>query len=549
VTSYTFTNVTAAHRIRAVYAINMYTLSVSALEGGTVVANPVRATYAHGTAVTVTALADTGWAFSFWSGSAAGSANPLGITMTSDKAITATFVRDSSYQIAFRSFSPESIAVDRDNKGAYGKIVKRKPDKVDFRFNLTVPNDSVALSLRFTAATSGAVLRGPDTLFRWTNLKAVTGNVKAATASQIQVSGIAYAGRPVKTQFDWSTLPTHTRGTVLSYLQNQPRLPMPNRVNVLFEAFEQGGFDATHGLLVGRDRSIDSARNYGWLAAQSYTDVVRTLYYAKSATQHKGTPRGLGTFIDGSPIVKRQKSIPPVKHNNALLAEMVAVKAAITASAMEKIPLGFGELVYNDGTSNPLNGMMVKQIAALADSVMMGRYEFNVHVFADSSVFANLYATLDTINDAFEGPIDTVDFAAALHLKGVRTLASVPYLRAGTVPPSRIIPRNVPLFEAPVAYRLEQNYPNPFNPTTTISFELPMRSVVTLKVYNMLGQEVATLLDNQELDDGAQELLFDASSLATGAYFYRITAEGVSDAEDGVQGEYFVSVKKMMLIK
>jgi len=228
---------------------------------------------------------------------------------------------------------------------------------------------------------------------------------------------------------------------------------------------------------------------------------------------------------------------------------MVAVKFNIVASAMEKIPLGFGELVYNDGTSNPLNGLMIKQIAALADTAMMGRYAFNVHEFADSAVFANLYATLDTINDAFEGPVDTVDFGAGLHLKGVRTLQSVPYLRAGTVPPARIVPRIVPLEEEPIAYRLAQNYPNPFNPTTTISFELPIPSLVTLKVYNMLGQEVATLLDNEELEDGTQEIVFNATSLATGVYFYRMTAEGLTDESRGIEGDYFTSVKKMMLVK
>lgn len=101
----------------------------------------------------------------------------------------------------------------------------------------------------------------------------------------------------------------------------------------------------------------------------------------------------------------------------------------------------------------------------------------------------------------------------------------------------------------PTEYKLEQNYPNPFNPTTTIEFALPEQAVVTLKVYNTLGQEVATLLNHELLDAGSQEADFDASKLPSGVYFYRIIAEGIGDEEQGTVGQRYVSVKKMMLMK
>lgn len=88
----------------------------------------------------------------------------------------------------------------------------------------------------------------------------------------------------------------------------------------------------------------------------------------------------------------------------------------------------------------------------------------------------------------------------------------------------------------PNAYSLQQNYPNPFNPTTMISFELPEVSQVELKIYNMLGQEVATLL-NEEKQIGKHQIQFNASSLSSGIYLYKIKAND------------FVSVKKMMLVK
>ncbi|MBK8945178.1 MAG: T9SS type A sorting domain-containing protein [Ignavibacteriae bacterium] len=88
----------------------------------------------------------------------------------------------------------------------------------------------------------------------------------------------------------------------------------------------------------------------------------------------------------------------------------------------------------------------------------------------------------------------------------------------------------------PSAYSLNQNYPNPFNPSTTISFGLPEKSEVTLKIYNMLGEEVAQIL-NQTLDAGNHSIDFDASLLSSGMYVYSLQTKN-----------QFIT-KKMSLIK
>ncbi len=88
----------------------------------------------------------------------------------------------------------------------------------------------------------------------------------------------------------------------------------------------------------------------------------------------------------------------------------------------------------------------------------------------------------------------------------------------------------------PEVFELSQNYPNPFNPSTVIKFSLPQKSDVTLKVFDVLGREVATLI-NEVKDAGAYEVNFDASQLASGIYIYQIKAGN------------FVSSKKMMLLK
>ncbi len=88
----------------------------------------------------------------------------------------------------------------------------------------------------------------------------------------------------------------------------------------------------------------------------------------------------------------------------------------------------------------------------------------------------------------------------------------------------------------PSGFSLTQNYPNPFNPTTSINYSIPKNSFVTLKIYNVLGQEVATLFSGQQ-HAGNYSATFNASRLASGAYFYRLHAGS------------FSSVKKMVLMK
>ena len=91
-------------------------------------------------------------------------------------------------------------------------------------------------------------------------------------------------------------------------------------------------------------------------------------------------------------------------------------------------------------------------------------------------------------------------------------------------------------FNSPAEFSLKQNYPNPFNPSTKISYALPSKSFVTLKVYDVIGNEVASLV-NQEQAEGEHNISFDASSLSSGIYFYKLTAGS------------FVKTMKMILLR
>jgi hypothetical protein len=80
---------------------------------------------------------------------------------------------------------------------------------------------------------------------------------------------------------------------------------------------------------------------------------------------------------------------------------------------------------------------------------------------------------------------------------------------------------------SPLEFELSQNYPNPFNPTTQISYSVPQQSNVTLKVFNVLGMEVATLFSGLQ-DAGQHTATFDAKRFSSGVYFYRLQAGSVS---------------------
>lgn len=90
--------------------------------------------------------------------------------------------------------------------------------------------------------------------------------------------------------------------------------------------------------------------------------------------------------------------------------------------------------------------------------------------------------------------------------------------------------------EIPVAYRLEQNYPNPFNPSTLIGYSIPFPGNVKLVVYDILGNEIATVI-NEYRPAGNYEIRFDASGLSSGIYFYTVSSGSFSDT------------KKMMVLK
>jgi len=182
-----------------------------------------------------------------------------------------------------------------------------------------------------------------------------------------------------------------------------------------------------------------------------------------------------------------------------------------------------------------LRDTLSKRLTFISDSSSKGTTEFVNGVLtamidameAGDSVKIVLLATADStgliLNKAYASAM-TFDFNLTNNSSWDTTVVPI-VLTAGNI-----------TNEIPTVYMLQQNYPNPFNPSTTIQFGLPVTSWVNLRVYDMIGREVATLL-NEERNAGLHSIRFDGSSLSTGVYFYTLKA-----------GSYVAS-KKLLLLK
>ncbi len=378
------------------------------------------------------------------------------------------------------------------------------------------------------------------------------------------------------------------KGTFLKPVKRGKGL-FPNWANLFEETVAQGAFqpgssqsDSAGGLRIGqsfmfRSKPLDplnprwrpvkdSADHYAWVRltkwdfkknkGKSAKSIQKTL--ASGIFRHDGPPRGLDST--GSPgnsgrkrLHRQLSKLDPKKTSNSFFRELVALKFNIAASALGKIPNGLGELLY-DSDGNVCDDLAIAQIASKADSMATFWQLYPVDDF--DSVFSAMYQ----INRAFSGQLDTVTFehTGSIVLKGQVQLTNVPYLTfpPGPFVPTRIIPTSSDTetedefddesFDGgiPRVTTLHQNYPNPFNPVTTIEYEIPVDGLVTMTVFDILGREVGTLV-NEWQESGVYEASFDGTHLASGIYFYRLQTVSDDQEDPGT----FSSVRKLVLLK
>ncbi|MBI5021360.1 MAG: T9SS type A sorting domain-containing protein [Ignavibacteriales bacterium] len=177
----------------------------------------------------------------------------------------------------------------------------------------------------------------------------------------------------------------------------------------------------------------------------------------------------------------------------------------------------------------------------------------------DTNLFVGLYGggvflstnngtSWNSINSGLGNPYVQTIFINGKHLFSSNYDPYVPVGNGGSVWKLSIAEMVVSVetisINQPKYYYLEQNYPNPFNPSTTIRYQLPNDCLVTIKVFNILGEEIKTLVDKYETA-GHKSVELDASNLPNGVYYYRFQ----SGSPSSNSGKGFSDVKKMLLVK
>jgi hypothetical protein len=486
---------------------------------------------------TVSEIVKNGWTQSY----PPGSSYTVTVNLGTD---TSAFVfGNQAFQdsLKYRSFISDSFA---------NKSVRKRVSVYAWRFTVQNLTGQTVDQLHVKFSYSGAVITGATvmpTIAPFSRTEWVFYGNTLPAGQTMEISGRSSIPGIKINQWWWVS-----GGQMVGVKQSrmgpsnlQALYPMPTvgneRDEVCLRGFWPFNASGNPGMIIGVERR-DSARFYGWVLLRRTNDVKNSLL--DKFGYHAGPPQGL-TYYYGRPFTGQKSSIGPSKLNNRLVAELIALKLNIAASAYALTPPGFGELVYEDG-GNPLSGKMIKQIAARADTALTFWRTQN------ASVYTNLDTTIRKINSSFVGAMDTVSYALGFALTGVRTVQSVDWLRPtppGTLPV--VINSSVMDVqeELPRQFVLYQNYPNPFNPATSIEYALPNPAYVSMKIYNMLGQEVAILLDREQMDEGNHTVDFNAGDYSSGVYFYRIIVEEVQAREENSFPNYFTAVKKMVLIK
>jgi len=432
----------------------------------------------------------------------------------------------------FRTASYEDWALAGGTKNA---LVACKPNQVQYKYQLQVPQGATGIMLGKLKGGNAVVTRNNklDTLGAVVDLSG-GGDVSFANALPpvnpgdiIQVDGfVVGAKKQVKINYGWDGVDKKASRLVEVWLLNNPRLPMPNLANVGAEIFSQ--------LLRPVYFSLGKVKLTSWKSTIGSLNAKGTLHV------------GGVTCV---PLTKVVSILKPGKPNSILFAEMLTLELNILASDLGKFPAGFGDLIYDDqqNPTDPWNGMTIRNILAVCDTFFAC---LDTPKGSDGNVY---YTVLHRLNhDSFRDStnLDTTFWSCQkITMNGAKSLLDVPFLQANPNPVTiPVAMKPVSLYNLPATYSLRQNYPNPFNPSTTIEFSLPQDGIVTLKIYNVLGQEVATLINNATMDAGTYPVDFNAGNLASGIYFYRLTVQTTN--EDGaVTSQSFSQVKKMLLMK
>jgi len=337
----------------------------------------------------------------------------------------------------------------------------------------------------------------------------------------------------------------------LKFTKNGSLITQPNVTTLVEAEFKKLGKNGKITLGIPQTDKI-RAKQFAWLEYKKATDLGKLFSVPHTATTTKNYP------IDSN-RTKRKKLVKAIKadrktYDNIAWAEGVIFNINLLLSRDSLTPPNFGSLLLDTNATlggRSLQGMSLIKIGTWYDSVMT--YWDTLDMDNDAAyteLHAFVMAVLKPLNDGFSAPIDTTNYTLTVNATTARKNPYGMILKGVATPEDvGIVKRNLGKEEheeirwaaqiAPNHFTLHQNYPNPFNPVTTIHYTLSTSALVSLKVYNVLGQEVAELIHSREIDEGMYEVQFDANGLTSGVYFYRLNVNN---------GE-FMQTRKLLLMK
>jgi len=331
-------------------------------------------------------------------------------------------------------------------------------------------------------------------------------------------------------------------------LKEQPN--MATAVEGVFKKLGKSG-----GTFLGVAQPVkDSAKKYAWIAYKKATSMGRL--FIGSHTGRSYPLDSLRYFQFGKKNRKFSKNIQPDArvNNNVIWEQGVLLELNIQASNYGITPVGFGDLLLDTSfvlMNRQLKRQPLKRVKGYLDTLLTYWERNGVTNFEAYENLDDLAKFLRRIHLGFYAPLDSTNYLIsaeevaatknpyAIRLQGTFTAADVGYVRYSRDRTSVVEPP-LPAY-IPERFSLYQNYPNPFNPMTTIGFQMVDDGLVSLKIYDVLGREVKTLLNNEEFEGGEHEVELDASLLSSGVYFYRMNVL--------YDGGYFTAVKKIVLMK
>ncbi len=493
---------------------------------------------------------------------------------------TSTVVNAENYQtiyvfksdaVAYRSFGLQTLALDVDNKGKRGKVMRTKSNQVEFCVKVPntesvpinglfiqfkTPIDTLSISVDSFATITHDVKQKYNAKTKWTFT-----NGWVNPGDTVTVCGYGLKDGTKEQGISSWYLTTNgiiqgkkkTQKIGVVFTTNIIRLPMPNIVTALDQMMRQAFPLRTDFLNIGLLDPIHGVKKdtFRYVQHKKYNDVLKTLIkdYGRKGYLLQDSLAGCMTQFDdkrkgfrhGAVIKAKLKTLPPDKHRNRLLGEDLVLKVNILFSQAEYTPAGLGELLINLPES-PFNGLTLDSLTKLADEYLTFCQIASVPAATPDEV-ADLLAM---INNAFDATLDTVSWSGSkIVYNGGRPVGDIDFLTRQVGVSPKIIPDLSGQYATvPLVYAVAQNYPNPFNPSTMIEMTLPEEALVTVRVYNMLGQEIAVLTDHEVYEEGVATLQFDARGLASGIYYYRVQ---MNDVVTGATK--FVSTRKMILVK